>query len=116
MKTPDFNRLSVDELLSMREIINEILTSKIGEERRNLELRMATLNRFDQLGRPFTDGVSKFAKIPAKYQNPENPAETWAGRGKTPRWLAAALKRGKKKEEFLIANPHSERFPKSRRR
>ena len=116
MKSADFNRLSVDELLNMREIINEILTSKIGEERRTLELRMATLNRFDQLGRPFTDGTLKFAKIPAKYQNPENPAETWAGRGKTPRWLAAALKRGKKREDFLIANPHSERLLKSRRR
>jgi DNA-binding protein H-NS len=33
------------------------------------------------------------------------PSETWAGRGKTPRWLVAALKTGRKLEEFEIGNP-----------
>jgi DNA-binding protein H-NS len=37
-----------------------------------------------------------------KYRNPDNPNETWAGRGLTPRWLAAAIKRGKKLEDFAI--------------
>jgi DNA-binding protein H-NS len=40
--------------------------------------------------------------VALKYQDPENPAETWAGRGLQPRWLAAAIKGGKKPEEFLI--------------
>jgi hypothetical protein len=30
--------------------------------------------------------------VAPKYRNPENPSETWAGRGLTPRWLAAAIK------------------------
>ena len=37
-----------------------------------------------------------------KYRNPENPTETWAGRGLKPRWLAAAIKGGKTLEDFLI--------------
>ena len=40
-----------------------------------------------------------------KYRNPDNPAETWAGRGLKPRWLAAALKTGKKLEDFSIVAP-----------
>jgi DNA-binding protein H-NS len=28
--------------------------------------------------------------------------ETWAGRGAKPRWLVAAMKKGKKIESFLI--------------
>jgi H-NS histone family len=28
--------------------------------------------------------------------------ETWAGRGARPRWLVAAIKRGKKLDDFLI--------------
>ena len=28
--------------------------------------------------------------------------ETWAGRGARPRWMVAALKKGKKMERFLI--------------
>jgi DNA-binding protein H-NS len=35
--------------------------------------------------------------LAAKYRNPSNPKETWAGRGLKPRWLVAALKAGKKK-------------------
>ena len=40
--------------------------------------------------------------VAPKYRNPENPAETWAGRGLKPRWLTAAIKGGKKLDDFLI--------------
>jgi DNA-binding protein H-NS len=43
--------------------------------------------------------------VPPKYRNPDNPSETWAGRGLKPRWLAAAIKAGKKLEHFSIAAP-----------
>jgi DNA-binding protein H-NS len=42
-------------------------------------------------------------KVAPKYRNPADPAQTWAGRGQPPRWLAAELKSGKKLEDFLIA-------------
>lgn len=42
-------------------------------------------------------------KVAPKYRNPANPAETWSGRGKQPRWLAAETAKGKKAEDFLIA-------------
>ena len=41
-------------------------------------------------------------KVAPKYRNPANPAETWAGRGQQPRWLAALTGSGRKLEEFLI--------------
>jgi DNA-binding protein H-NS len=42
--------------------------------------------------------------VAPKYRDPKNPENTWAGRGRMPRWLAAAMKGGKaKKEDFLIA-------------
>ena len=44
----------------------------------------------------------KLGKVPPKYRNPANPAETWTGRGKQPRWLAAQVAKGKKVEDFLI--------------
>ena len=40
--------------------------------------------------------------VAPKYRNPENPSETWAGRGLKPRWLTAAMKSGKKLEDFAI--------------
>ena len=39
---------------------------------------------------------------PAKYANPENKAETWAGFGRKPRWLESALKAGAKLESFAL--------------
>lgn len=41
-------------------------------------------------------------KVPPKYANPSNSAETWSGRGKRPRWFNAALKSGKKEKDLLI--------------
>lgn len=41
-------------------------------------------------------------KVAPKYRNPANSAETWTGRGKQPRWLAAEVTKGKKAGDFLI--------------
>lgn len=41
------------------------------------------------------------AKVPAKYRGPAG--ETWSGRGKQPRWLAALVAEGRTPAEFLIA-------------
>jgi len=46
--------------------------------------------------------VRKLGTVAPKYRNPANPKETWTGRGKQPRWLAAHTAKGKKVEEFLI--------------
>lgn len=40
--------------------------------------------------------------VAAKYVNPEDASETWTGRGRKPRWLAAKLKDGDRIEKFLI--------------
>lgn len=44
----------------------------------------------------------KLGKVAPKYRNPANAGETWAGRGKPPRWLATYLENGRNIEEFLI--------------
>jgi H-NS histone family len=31
--------------------------------------------------------------------------ETWAGRGATPKWLAALMKQGRNRDDFLIERP-----------
>ena len=41
-------------------------------------------------------------KVAPKYRNPENTDETWTGRGKQPRWLAALTAQGRSVDEFVI--------------
>ncbi|MGF1548497.1 MAG: H-NS family nucleoid-associated regulatory protein [Thiotrichales bacterium] len=38
----------------------------------------------------------------ARYQNPENPGETWGGRGPRPKWLKLALAAGRNEQEFVV--------------
>lgn len=39
---------------------------------------------------------------PPKYRHPENPALTWAGRGRQPDWLKEAEAAGRSRDDFLI--------------
>ena len=41
------------------------------------------------------------AKITAKYRDPET-GETWSGRGRPPRWLAALEAKGRDRKEFAV--------------
>ena len=112
MKKIDLEAMSVDELWSLHVEISRILLAKITVEKRELEKRLAVLNR----GRDTieggtdvqTDGVDgkvrrKYPRVFPKYRNPQMPSETWSGRGKQPRWLVAAIKSGRKIEDFEIA-------------
>lgn len=42
------------------------------------------------------------AKSAPKYRNPENPAETWTGRGRKPKWILAALERSADLSDYEI--------------
>jgi DNA-binding protein H-NS len=44
----------------------------------------------------------KRAPASARYANPANPADTWSGRGRKPRWFAEALAAGRKPEDLAI--------------
>ena len=44
----------------------------------------------------------KLGKVAPKYRNPLNTAETWAGRGQQPKWMATQIAAGRKLEDFLI--------------
>lgn len=47
-------------------------------------------------------GRGKGGSVPAKYRNPADPSETWAGRGRPPAWVKAHLEAGKALESLLI--------------
>src|SRR3977135_3836795 len=109
MKKIDLEAMSIDDLWSLHEKISRILSARITSEKRELEKRLAVLNR----GRDVIEGDSqsynsngkarrKYPGVFPKYRNPQTPSETWSGRGKQPRWLAAAIKTGRKIEDFRI--------------
>lgn len=101
MKLSDFESLSIDALWACREKIATALIAKLVAEMRVVE------NRLDNLGGDLAPPKAKrqrrpYPKVYAKFHNPEQPSQTWAGRGKQPRWLAAELKSGKRLDDFRI--------------
>jgi DNA-binding protein H-NS len=109
--------LSVEKLTGLRHRVDAILSAKVADERRSLESSLAKLTRFEAGG---SRGKSAFGrgargKVAPKYRNPENPSETWAGRGLKPRWLSAAIKSGKKLEDFNIGGAEKAAATKSRK-
>lgn len=113
-KKLNFDAMSVDEMWQLHEKIAEILSSRLMSEKRELERRLAKLRRdsraqsaeqLKEAGREEPHPARRRRKYPMvfpKYQNPNEPSETWSGRGKQPRWLTAALMAGRRIEEFLI--------------
>jgi DNA-binding protein H-NS len=100
MKKQNLAIMSVDALWALHENIRAILATKLDAEKHLLELRLAQLNgQGDKQRRPYP-------KVLPKYQNPEQPFETWSGRGKQPRWVGAHLRTGKKVNDLLVARPH----------
>jgi DNA-binding protein H-NS len=90
--------------VALKNKVDAAISTKISERCRELESELSKLSGFGGRGKAI-----KFAKggtrgpVAPKYRNPKNPSETWAGRGLKPRWLAAAIKSGKKLDDFLIA-------------
>jgi DNA-binding protein H-NS len=103
--TMNLKSMSLDRLADLRGQVEAALVAKVADQRRALESELSKISRF-QVGGARTKsgrGGLKGSSVAPKYRNPENATETWAGRGLKPRWLTAAIKSGKKLEDFAIA-------------
>ena len=93
----NLSRMTVEALMDLRKRVDEMLHERRAELQRQLE-RMAVVGASRRVGGG--GSVLKGKKVPPKYRGPSG--ETWAGRGARPRWLVAAIKGGKKLDDFLI--------------
>ena len=89
--------MTVETLMDLRSRVDETLHKRRAELEKQLE-RIGVVGG----GRVVRGGGSPLRgkKVPPKYRSPSG--ETWAGRGAKPRWLVAAIKGGKKLDDFLI--------------
>ena len=102
MKRDDFNSMSVEELWVLRSEISSILASKIAAEKTKLEKRLRQLQSNTVSSESVRRERRPYPQVFPKYRNPAKPGETWAGRGKQPRWVSEQLRSGKKLDDFRI--------------
>jgi DNA-binding protein H-NS len=93
--------LDFEGLMDLRNQVDEALTGYRATLERQLEALGSSVASFGgRVARGMRGSMLKGTKVAPKYRSPEG--DTWAGRGATPRWLRAAIKEGKKAEDFLI--------------
>src|SRR5436190_22765445 len=106
-RSKNIENMSYAELAAMQARIERAKIEKQSSERAELRQKltdMATKAGFD-LHELFGRGSGRSrGKVAVKYRDPSNPENTWTGRGRMPRWMAAATKgRKAKKGDLLIA-------------
>ena len=94
MKQPNFQVLSAGELWELHEQVNRLLAEKLTSEKRKLERRLSMLLGHSVHAPSAERPRRPYPKVRPKYQNPENPSQTWAGRGKRPGWVREMLDAG----------------------
>jgi DNA-binding protein H-NS len=84
--------MPIAKLQALKSQVEAAISAKVTERRRELELELSKLAGFGGRGKATMFGRGdRRGPVAPKYRNPENPAETWAGRGLKPRWLTAAI-------------------------
>lgn len=106
---PDISHLSVDELKKLTDEAEVLIASKKEQALNDAYdsiLKIAedaglSLEELVERGNKTSKSVAR-KPVATRYRNPDNADETWTGRGKQPRWLAAKIAAGAKIEDFLI--------------
>jgi DNA-binding protein H-NS len=103
MPKPNLSRMDVKSLMDLRGQVDQRLRELRVELQKQLERmdRAIALLGGERVRRGRLGGSAlRGRKVPPKYRSPSG--ETWAGRGARPVWLVAAIKEGKKLDDFLI--------------
>lgn len=109
----DIEKMTLPELKEHRRAVDALISRREVEDRQ--KAMEAAREAAKQLGfdindlfggsRQASSGIKvkkeRTAAVP-KYAHPENPSETWPGKGRQPAWFKAALEAGKSAEDMLI--------------
>jgi len=95
--------MSSDELWILRQEVSASLAAKLTAEKALVEKRLTQLKQVGvepKVGAP--ERRRLYPPVLPKFRNPDEPSETWAGRGKQPRWLRKQLGSGRLIDDFRI--------------
>ena len=102
MKDRELEKMKLDDLWDLHQRIIDVLDRKLETEKRKLQ------DQLDELGRKIGGSPKDipqrrpYPKVEPKFRNPNDPSETWSGRGKTPRWMIEMIADGRSIDDFRI--------------
>ena len=103
MEEPSFDGLTIDALWAFHEKVSSMLEAKMIAERTVLEGRLAALRTSSANELHERAPVRRpYPIVLPKFRNPEDPSQTWAGRGKQPRWFVTQVGAGRPISDLRI--------------
>jgi DNA-binding protein H-NS len=109
MSNKELSRYNLSELKGLlHEIDVEINRRKQGDL---AKARQQILAIASEVGVPVEELISggtkksnngSGRKVPPQYQNPGDESQTWSGRGRQPKWIAAGIANGKEINDYRI--------------
>ncbi len=97
----EFEGFTSDELFALHAEMAAVLAERLKAKKAELDER---LRHLQASGDQVTPSRRPYPPVQAKFRNPDQPSETWSGRGKRPRWLDAKLRSGEQIDDFRIAS------------
>ncbi len=102
MKPPNFQTMPVEELWELYTQLGRLLSTELKAEKRRVEQRLSKLQG-DLVHVPSAKRPRRpYPKVHPKYQNPYNPSQIWAGRGKRPHWVNEMFDAGMSIDDLRI--------------
>ncbi len=107
----DLNNMSRKELEKLRKDVEHAIETVADRERQAAiaAVEKAAAEHGFSLSELASDlsgkgrkGARNKPKSPAKYRNPQNPEQTWSGRGRKPGWIVEAESAGRNVSDFEI--------------
>jgi len=103
MQRSELERMGVEDLWGLHLEISEMLGEKLEKKRKVVDERIKLLSHVrSDIATPARSARRPYPPVLPKFRNPDQPAETWAGRGKRPRWLTKLLRAGRRLDDFRI--------------
>jgi DNA-binding protein H-NS len=103
MASVNVDKFSLKELLDLEAKVQKAIAEARLREHFELKQELATLAEKRGFSvRELFGGRGKGKATVPKYANPDDPLQTWTGRGRKPNWLVARVKKGAKLEQFAI--------------
>ena len=103
--TIDINGLSLKELKDLQSQVAKSIASFEDRKKKEALAEIEEFARAKGFSLAELTGVTvarKRAPAVAKYANPADSSDTWSGRGRKPRWFAAALAAGKQPDDMAL--------------
>lgn len=111
MGDQDFDNMSLADLRDLRGKVDRAINGFNDRRRREAvaaaedavrKLGFASLSEVTRRQRGKGAARSSASPAPGRYVNPEDPSQTWSGRGRRPAWLVEGINSGKSLEDFAV--------------